>query len=542
MSRRESITVIGGADGGESGSHDARVILSEAKEPWRRFGSFASLRLTRRGLGTALPLVALALASACKKQTPQIVYQAVPVERRDIIVNAQAAGAIQADTTVEVKSKASGEVLQLHAETGQLIKQGTLLVHIDPRNARNALAQAQGNLTVARAKLTNATSQKRRADELFQTQAITQEEHETALLDYADAQSQVVNARVAVDNARIQLEDTDVRAPVTGTIIELDIERGTVIASATSNVSGGTTLLKMANLDLIQVNTLVDETDVGKIQPGQDATVTVDAFPNRTFEGSVLKIEPQAQVQQNVTVFPVLVRIHNENGLLRPGMNTEVEVHVGQRDSVLAVPNAALRTQRDVASAAGVLGLSPADVQKELAASANQAASSEGASPRMDSAAAGARDTTRRGPGDSTRRFAGDSARACGRPGGAGAQRQRGSGGQGGFGGQGGGQRGAGGLRRSGGTDASGGRYIVFVKRNGRPTPVWIRTGLTDLDYSEVIRGVAQGDSVYVLPSASLVQSQQDLKQRVNQITGGGGVPGMRQTAPAGGARTSPGR
>jgi HlyD family secretion protein len=507
------------------------------------------MRVTWRGvrsrrLTTTFALTLLALASGCKKPTPQVVYQAVPVERRDIIVNAQAAGAIQADTTVEVKSKASGEVLKLNAETGQLIKQGTLLVHIDPRNAKNALAQAQANLDVAQAKLSNATSQKRRADELFKTQAITEQEHDSALLDYSDAKSQVVNARVAVDNARIQLEDTDIRAPVTGTIIELDIERGTVIASATSNVSGGTTLLKMANLDLIQVNTLVDETDVGKIQPGQDATVTVDAFPNRTFDGEVLKIEPQAQVQQNVTVFPVLVRIHNENGLLRPGMNTEVEIHVGQRDSVLAVPNAALRTQRDVASAAGVLGLAPDDVQKELAATAGQAGSSAGASPHpggeggpADSVARGARDTTRRTPGDSTRRFSRDSAQAgAGRPAGASGQGQRG------FGGQAAGQRGVGGLRRARGTDASGGRYIVFVKRNGRPAPVWIRTGLTDLDYSEVVRGLAQGDSVYILPSASLVQSQQDLKQRVNQITGGGGVPGMRQTTPAAGARTTPGR
>jgi HlyD family secretion protein len=528
-----------------------RVILSEAREPWRRFGSFASLRMTLAALA------ALIAAAACKKQTPQVVYQAVPVERRDIIVNAQAAGAIQADTTVEVKSKASGEVLKLNAETGQLIKQGTLLVHIDPRNAKNSLAQAQANLDVAQAKLSNATSQKRRADELFKSQSITEQEHDSALLDYSDAKSQVVNAQVAVDNAKIQLEDTDIRAPVTGTVIELDIERGTVIASATSNVSGGTTLLKMANLDLIQVNTLVDETDVGKIQPGQDATVTVDAFPNRTFDGEVLKIEPQAQVQQNVTVFPVLVRIHNENGLLRPGMNTEVEIHVGQRDSVLAVPNAALRTQRDVASAAGVLGLSPDDVQQQLAATAGQAGSSAGASPRTgeaapgDSAARGAGDTTRRALGDSTRRLSRDSTPAGGSAG-AGGQGQRAFGGQGGFGGQAGGQRasggqgagqrGAGGLRRTRGTDASGGRYIVFVKRNGRPTPVWIRTGLTDLDYSEVVRGLAQGDSVYILPSASLVQSQQDLKQRVNQITGGGGVPGMRQTTPTSGARTTPGR
>jgi HlyD family secretion protein len=525
-------------------------ILNEAKKPQRRHGAFASFRMTPgRMIGAWLRMTvgALALLAACKKETPQIVYQALPVERRDIIVNAQAAGAIQPDTTVEVKSKASGEVLQLNAETGQLVKRGALLVHIDPRNARNALAQAKANLDVAQAKLTNATSQKHRADELFKTQAITEEEQETALLDYADAKSQVVNAQVAVDNAKIQLEDTDVRAPATGTIIEQDIERGTVIASATSNVSGGTTLLKMANLDLVQVKTLVDETDVGKIQPSQVATITVDAYPNRTFEGTVLKIEPQAQTEQNVTVFPVLVRIHNENGLLRPGMNTEVEIHVGQRDSVLAVPNAALRTQRDVGSAAQVLGLSADAVQKQLAASAGQAGSSAGASPRTPGEG-GVGDSTGRGAGDSTRRTFPDSMRRSPR------NSARGSGGEagqagatGGYqrGGQGVGQRGLGGAGiRTRGTDASGGRYIVFVKRNGIPAPVWIRTGLTDLDYSEVIRGLSEGDSVYVLPSASLVQSQQDLKQRVNQITGGGGVPGMRQTtAPTtGGARPAPGR
>ncbi len=517
----------------------------------RRTSGVVPGAVRRRGGGfsgwTLASLGALILFTGCKKEAPPIVYQAVPVERRDIIVNAQAAGAIQPDTTVEVKSKASGEVLQLHAETGQLVKRGALLVHIDPRNARNALAQAQADLDVARAKLANATSQKRRSDELFKTQAITEEENETAQLDYADAKSEVVRSQVSVDNARIQLEDTDVRAPVTGTVIEKDIERGTVIASATSNVSGGTTLLKMANLDLVQVRTLVDETDVGKVEPGQLATITVDAFSNRTFEGTVLKIEPQATTEQNVTVFPVLVRIHNEGGLLRPGMNTEVEIHVGQREGVLAVPNAALRTQRDVGSAAQVLGLSTDEVQKELAASAAQAASSAGASlrtpgepsPGTDSARRNARDSTRRAlPESAARREWRDSVRVRGGGAGGLADGQGGAaeGRQRGFGGAG---------RRTRGTDAGGGRYIVFVKRNGQPIPVWIRTGLTDLDYSEVIHGLEGNDSVYVLPSASLVQSQQDIKQRMNQVTGGGGVPGMRQSTsgPGGqGGAGAPGR
>jgi HlyD family secretion protein len=458
---------------------------------------------------TAVAAILLS-AGACKKAAAPVSYEAVPVERRDIVVSAQASGAVQPDTTVEVKSKASGEILQLNAETGQVVKRGTSLVKVDPRNARNAMAQAQANLDVAKAKLANSTSQKSRADELYKSQSITQQEHDSAVLDYADARSQVVNSQVAVDNARIQLEDTDVRAPITGTILEKDVERGSVIASATSNVSGGTTLLKMADLNQVQVQTLVDETDIGKVQPGQRATVTVDAYPNRPFSGTVVKIEPQATTNQNVTMFPVVVRIANEQGLLRPGMNSEVEIHVGRRDSVLAVPTAALRTQKDVGSAATVLGLSPAAVQEALARQRDSAA---GRVPpgRVGRGAAGQPDSQAQ------------SSIGYGTGGGSNPMRGRSGGGT------------ASPPRRP----AAPLRYIVFVKRNGRPTPVWIRTGLTDMDYSEVVEGLTASDSVLILPSASMVQSQQDMRDRFNRATGGGAVPGMRQQTaqPAGGAR-----
>ncbi len=427
----------------------------------------------RPAAGRALCLILLIVGpGGCKKETPQVVYQAVAVEHRDIDVSALASGTVRPDTTVEVKSKASGEILQLLAETGQLVKRGAPLVRVDPRNARNALAQAQANLDVARARLTNATAQKDRSDQLYASRSITEQEHEQALLDYADANSAVVNARVAVDNASIQLEDTDVRAPITGTIIEKAIERGTVIASATSNVSGGTTLLKMADLNLVQVKTLVDETDIGKVRVDLPATVTADAYPNRPFEGVVLKIEPQAVTEQNVTMFPVLVRIDNRAGLLRPGMNADVEIHVGRRDGVLAVPNGALRTQRDVGSAASVLGLAPDEVLRQLA---------EQSPPRP----AG---TLRRGQGQTS-------------------------------------------------------RYVVFVKRGAQIVPVWIRTGLTDLDYAEVLSGLEPGDSVLLLPSTSLVQSQTEMRERMNRMTGGGGaVPGMRTQPPTGQPQGAGGR
>jgi HlyD family secretion protein len=484
--------------------------------------------------------LAVAALAGCKKAAAPVVYQALPVEHRDIVVSAQASGTVQPDTVVEVKSKASGEILDLRVETGQLVKRGTMMVRVDPRNPRNQVAQAQADLEVAQAQLANATSQKRRADALFETQSITEQEHETALLDYANAKANVVRAKVAVETAKDQLDDTNVLAPITGTIIEKDVERGQVISSPTKDVGGGTVLLKMADLGLVQVRTLVDETDIGKIQVGQRATVTVDAFPNRPFEGSVLKIEPQAQTEQNVTMFPVLVRIDNRAGLLRPGMNAEVEIHVGERPNVLAVPNAALRTQRDVGSAAQVLGLSPEAVDRQLAAEQQGSRASLGA-------AAGA-DSSRRDSAGATMTMA--NGRTVTLPPGVteaqvrAAFMKRRSGGQltaeetaildkvr---------QAGGTGMRRGSGENegAYGGRYIVFVKRPSGPTPVWVRTGLTDLDYSEVVSGLSESDSVLVLPSASLVQSQQEMQERANRATGGGAVPGMRQQQQqSGGAR-----
>jgi RND family efflux transporter MFP subunit len=198
-----------------------------------------------------------------------VVYQAMPVVQRDIVVSAQAAGIIEPDTTVEVKSKASGEILEIRVETGELVERGTLMVRIDQRTPRNNLAQAEAELVVAHAQLANAEAQKRRANELFKSQSITETEHEKADLDHANAKATVVRAEVQVENARIRMDDTDVRAPIRGTIIEKNVERGQVISSPTSDVGGGTVLLQMADLNLVQVRTLVDETDIGKIQPSR---------------------------------------------------------------------------------------------------------------------------------------------------------------------------------------------------------------------------------------------------------------------------------
>lgn len=504
-----------------------------------------------------LLLLSLVAGAACTEAAPVELYQAIPVGQRNIVVSVRAAGNVQPDTVVEVKSKASGEILDIQVETGQVVQRGALLVRVDQRTARNRLAQVEAELEVAKAGMTNSESRKRRSDELFQSQSITQEEHESAVLALANAKADVVRAEVAIENARIQMEDTDVRSPITGTLIEKNVERGQVISSPTSDVGGGTVLLKMADLTLVQVRTLVDETDVGKVRAGLRATVTVDAYPNQPFQGEVLKIEPQAETQQNVTMFPVLVRIENRGGLLKPGMNADVEIHVGQRDNVLAVPNSSLRTARDVASAAGVLGID-ADRLAQLMTAADSVrdAARVAAAPAGDSAARPAAPVAAAKPatntmtmGDRTielpegvteaqvralfrKRFQGGELSAAEQAIVSKIMQTAGGGN--------GGNRGEQGGRRPAGNDYQfGGNYIVFVKRPGGPTPVHVRTGLTDLDYSEVVSGLTAGDSIVVLPSASLLRSQEEFRSRVGQMTGGSTMGGMRQ-APANGGSQPP--
>jgi HlyD family secretion protein len=466
------------------------------------------------------------------------VYQAVPVERRDIVVTAQAAGAINPDTIVQVKSKASGEILDMKVQTGDMVRRGTLMVQVDQRIPTNDVATARAVLQVDSAQLLNARAKLHRADELFAAKAITQEEHEAAALAVAVASASVIRDNISYENAKIALGDTQVLAPINGMVIQQNVQRGTVISSP-NTASGGTVLLTMADLSLVQVKTYVDETDIGKLHPGMPAEVTVAAFPSRPFRGEVAKIEPQGDTIQNVTMFPVLINIDNKDGLLKPGMNAEVRMQVGERKGVLAVPNAALRTEKDVASAATVLGIAPDDLKRMLeeakkvqATTQAQAADTGTAAKELAAPNGGG---AMRG-GDSTARRGGGQGQGGGRNGGAAGQ--AGGAGGNGTGGNGGGRGGRGGGRGGRGASTTdylfGGKYIVFAQREGKPVPVYVQTGLTDLDWSEVKSGLTEKDSVLMLPSASFVQAQQDLQKRMKATSGG--LPGQATPAATPGA------
>jgi HlyD family secretion protein len=314
----------------------------------------------------AAALAVIVLAGCGRNKEQAIDIPTAAVERRDIVLDAIASGTVEPINVVEVKSKSSGQITKMTVETGSLVNPGDLLVQLDTRDVQNQYDQAKADLDAAEARLSVTEAQKKRSDELFQQRIITAQEHETAQLDYANAQAAVVRARTTADIQLQRLEDATVRAPISGTIIEKTVSLGQVITSATSSASGGTTILKMADLNQVRMRALFNETDIGSVQAGQEATVTVDAYPDRPFRGSVEKIEPQAIVQQSVTMFPVLVTLANREGLLKPGMTGEAAVLVERREAVLAVPNDAVRNVREAVTSARQLGLDPDSVQAEV--------------------------------------------------------------------------------------------------------------------------------------------------------------------------------
>ena len=288
------------------------------------------------------------------------------VESKFLELIIEASGSVEAISSIEIKSKASGEILYLGAEVGDAVKKGDVLARIDQRIPANTLSQAEADIGVSKVKLENASSQLERGKQLHEGNGISDKSFEDIQELHAAAKAQLVRAEVYLENARIALEDTLVRSPVTGTVITRQAEVGTVITSPTAAVGGGTLLMRMADLNKVRVRSYVDEVDIGKVSINQEVSLRVSSYKDKEFIGYVSKIEPLARVEQNVTTFPVLIDIDNKKNLLLLGMTTEVEISVLNNEIELTVPSGALRTRKNIRFVASLLGLSKKEIKNFL--------------------------------------------------------------------------------------------------------------------------------------------------------------------------------
>ena len=489
----------------------------------------------------SLSSLLLAGCSPGESQEKQATPDTARVERRSLDVSADASGQIEPLRVVEVKSRVGGELQKIPVETGQELKAGDLIGLVDPRDVRNALDQAQADQALANARVATTSAQRRRAEDLAKAGILSRQDLETAQLQETDAKAQLVKARTNLQLAQQRMGDVDIRAPIAGMVIEKTVEQGQIIASASGNVSGGTTLIKMADLSTVQARALVDETDIGRVKPGQPAQVSVEAYAGRTFRGTVSKIEPQAVVDQNVTMFPVLIELANPDRLLKPGMNSEVSVSIAHRDNVLTVPNEAVASVRDAATAGAALGMDEKQLRDKMSQMRSAAGRNRPGGATPGGAPGGPPSDRPQGAWGSRPQVPGG-----GTPAGPSSQGQGGwSGGQGGGQGgggrggwSGGGQGGAFGGRRNG---AMGGGSsdvhpgVVFVKGPQGPEPKFVLLGLSDWDYTEVVRGLEPDAQVYLISVARLKQQQDQFTNRMRERAGGGMFGGGQQQQRSGG-------
>ena len=267
-------------------------------------------------------------------------YRLQAVERGDVTATVSATGTLSAVTTVKVGSQVSGIISKLHADFNSKVKKGELLVELDPTAFQQQVDQRRADLEKTKIEMRNSHLTFERSKKLLADQLVSQQEYDVADLNYRAASASVTQSEASVRQAETNLSYTRIVSPIDGVVVERQYDIGQTVAASFQ----APTLFTIAqDLTKMQVLINVDEADVGRIQLNLAARFTVDAFPERKFEGKISQIRLAPQTVQNVVTYPVLLDVANPELELKPGMTANVSIPVETRTAVLKIPNSALR-------------------------------------------------------------------------------------------------------------------------------------------------------------------------------------------------------
>jgi HlyD family secretion protein len=269
-------------------------------------------------------------------------YKEFFVETGTFQTDVSASGVVGPIDRIEIKSKASGRIEELPVEEGDFVTKGSLICRLDQTDVQADVDQAQADLDIARAELKQAENTFNRRQQLYEKGLISEEERDQSGLSVAQAKGKMVRARTTLDRDSVRLSETIVRAPIGGIILQKYVEIGQIITSGISNVGGGTPIADIADMRFVYIEAGIDEIDVGKIRMGQEARVIAEAYPRLKFEGKIIRIAPEARIEQNVTLFDVVIQVENPESKLKSGMNTTVEITIAREENVLLAPTMAL--------------------------------------------------------------------------------------------------------------------------------------------------------------------------------------------------------
>jgi len=267
-------------------------------------------------------------------------YEFEEVSVGDITQTVTANGTVNPVGLVNVGTQVSGTVQKLYVDFNDEVKAGQVLLELDPTTTEAALEQTTGELVSAEATLRLTQAEEARMRELFAQEYVSRQDLERAIQAREAAQAQVRVVRGKLRRDRANLGFTVIRSPVAGVVVSREVDVGQTVAASFQTP----TLFKIArDLSRMQIDSNVAEADIGKVRVGQSVRFTVDAFPDRRFEGKVQQIRLAPITEQNVVTYNVVVEVANPDQTLLPGMTAYLSIVIDTRENVLLVPNAALR-------------------------------------------------------------------------------------------------------------------------------------------------------------------------------------------------------
>lgn len=397
------------------------------------------------------------------KNKQAAVYRLGAVDNGTVKTVVSATGTASAVTTVSVGSQVSGTISGLYVDFNSTVKKGQVIARIDPKYLEASVTEARASLEKARAALSQAVRDSARVSDLFSKSMAAQVDYDNALTSVEQARASMLAAQAQLWRAETNLAYSVITSPIDGVVISRAVDVGQTVAASMSTPE----LFSIAqDLHKMQIETHIDEADIGGLKEGMKAKFTVDSYPDEQFEGVIRQVRYDAQTDQNVVTYPVIIDVDNPDVKLRPGMTANVTITTAQRTNALRVPASALRFKPTATSTGN--GKSTTGTTTAKSASTSSGQQSSNSRNRSSSGGPG-------GPGTPPDEADGTGSRTS-------AEGELTAHSK---------------TKNDSGTGTSG---VVYIKNaKGEPEARTVRVGLNDGTNAEILNGdIAPGDSVIV--------------------------------------------
>jgi len=279
-----------------------------------------------------------------KKKETATSFETVKVEKGNISNTVTATGTIQALKTVNVGTQVSGILQHVYVDFNYTVKQGQILAKLDETPLQTQLDQSQSALNQAQAQLNYQEATYNRLKVLYDKKLISQSDYDQAVFNFENSKGSLSNAKSALARAKVNLDYATITSPIAGVVLNRAVEEGQTVAASFSTP----TLFTIVNdLTQMQVQTSVDEADIGKVKQDQRVEFTVDAYPDLKFEGTVSEVRLQPVTTNNVVTYVVIINAPNPEKKLMPGMTASSTIYVEEKQGVLTLSGKAVRFTPD---------------------------------------------------------------------------------------------------------------------------------------------------------------------------------------------------